>query len=248
MTEAPTMFWSGETLSERLETLIDPFLPERVDCAAYTLAVGPEVYVSPSDQSADPSTVTVRRLDAGEAFTIPPGQFAFLLTEEIVSVPSDALAFISIRARTKFQGLVNVSGFHVDPGYRGQLTFAVFNAGPVPIHLKRGKPIFLIWYASLDRETEFKKDGTVHEGINPELVTGVAGELQSFASLSKKVSDVDKALGHRIHALEREQTYYRVIGAVALAFVIALTVSWLKEGLALQTSSTPAAISEPDRQ
>jgi predicted acylesterase/phospholipase RssA len=25
--------------------------------------------------------------------------------------------------------LVNVSGFHVDPGYRGQLTFAVFNAG-----------------------------------------------------------------------------------------------------------------------
>ena len=235
MTKPAAMFWSGETLSERLKPLIEPFAPGRVDCAAYTLAVGPEVYVSPNDQTADPTTVTVRKLTEGEAFTIPPGQFAFLLTEEIVSVPADALAFISIRAKTKFRGLVNVSGFHVDPGYRGQLTFAVFNAGPVPIHLKRGQPIFLIWYASLDRETAFKKDGTVHKGIDPELVTAVAGELQSFAGLSKRVKDVDKSLGDRIHAIEREQTYYRIIGAIAVALVVALSVSWLKDVVSLRS-------------
>ena len=230
MTEPPAMFWSGETLSERLDTLIAPFEPERIDCAAYTLAIGPEVYVSPSDQTVDPTTVTIRKLGDGEAFTILPGQFAFVLTEEIVSVPADALAFISIRAKTKFRGLVNVSGFHVDPGYRGQLTFAVFNAGPVPVHLKRGQSIFLIWFASLDRETAYKKDDTIHKGIDPELVTGVAGELQSFASLSKKITEVDTALAGRVHALEKEQTYYRVIGAIAVAFVIALTVNWLKDG------------------
>ena len=164
MTEPPAMFWSGETLSERLNTLIAPFEPKRIDCAAYTLAVGPEVYVSPSDQTVDPATVTIRKLGDGEAFTIPPGQFAFVLTEEVVSVPADALAFISIRAKTKFRGLVNVSGFHVDPGYRGQLTFAVFNAGPVPVHLKRGQAIFLIWFASLDRETACKKDDPHSQG------------------------------------------------------------------------------------
>lgn len=232
MTNTDAMFWSGETLSERLAPLIDPFEPERVDCAAYTLSVGPEVYVSPNNQTADPTTVTVRKLDQGEAFTIPPGQFAFLLTEEIVAVPSNALAFISIRAKTKFRGLVNVSGFHVDPGYRGQLTFAVFNAGPVPIHLKRGHPIFLIWYASLDRETAFKKDGRVHMGIDPEWISGIAGELQSFTSLSTKIKDVDKALDDRIHAVEKEQTYYRVIGTIALALVIGLTVYWLKDVVA----------------
>src|SRR5580704_2945342 len=181
MTKLPAMFWSGETLGERLNTLIHPFSPGRVDCAAYTLAIGPEVYVSPNDQTADPTTLTIRKLSDGEAFTIPSGQFAFLLTEETVSVPADAFAFISIRAKTKFRGLVNVSGFHVDPGYRGQLTFAVFNAGPVPIHLKRGQPIFLIWYASLDRATAVRKDGAVHLGIDPELITSIAGELQSFA-------------------------------------------------------------------
>jgi dCTP deaminase len=245
MSPTSAMFWSGETLSKRLKPLIQPFAPGRVDCAAYTLSIGPEVYVSPNDQSADPTTVTVRKLVEGEAFTIPPGQFAFLLTEEIVSVPADALALISIRAKTKFRGLVNVSGFHVDPGYRGQLTFAVFNAGPVPIHLKRGQPIFLIWYASLDCESAFKKSGPVQMGIDPELITAVAGELQSFAGLSKKIKDVDKALGDRVHAIEKEQTYYRAIGAFALALVIALTVNWLKDGYSSRPSPPPPAAVAP---
>ena len=148
-------------------------------------------------------------------------------TEEVVSVPADALAFISIRAKIKFRGLVNVSGFHVDPGYRGQLTFSVFNAGPVPVHLKRGQQIFLIWYASLDCETALKKEGTIHKGIDPQVVTAIAGELQSFASVSKKIVDVDKALGDRVHALEREQTKYHVIGAVSLTLLIALTIKWI---------------------
>ena len=239
------MFWSGETLSARLAGLIEPFAPERVDCAAYTLSVGPEVYVSPNDQAADPTTVTVRKLAPGDAFTIPPGQFAFLLTEEVVAVPADALAFISIRARTKFRGLVNVSGFHVDPGYRGQLTFAVFNAGPAPIHLKRGQPIFLIWYASLDRESSFKKDGYVHMGIDAELITGIAGDLQSLAGLSKKMKDQDKALSDRVHAIEKEQTYYRVIAAIALAVVIALAVSWLRDAFPSRSSPPPHAATTP---
>jgi dCTP deaminase len=243
-------FWSGETLAERLPDLIEPYSPNRIDCAAYTLAVGPEAYVSPNDQTADPTTVTVRKLADDQAFTIPPGQFAFLLTEEVVSVPADAIAFISIRAKTKFRGLVNVSGFHVDPGYRGQLTFAVFNAGPVPVHVRRGQPIFLIWYARLDRETAFKKDGQIHKGIDIVTVTSVAGELQSFAGLSKKLKDQDKSLGNRIHAIEREQTYYRVIGALVLAIVVAFSVSWVKDTFAQKQQRDPpsAAMAAPTKR
>ena len=43
MTKKPGMFWSGETLSQRLTTLIDPFDSGQIDCAAYTLSIGPEV-------------------------------------------------------------------------------------------------------------------------------------------------------------------------------------------------------------
>jgi len=242
MTSQNASFWSGETLADRLQTLIEPFSRDRVDCAAYTLAVGPEVYVTPNDQTSDPTTVTVRKLDQGQAFTIPPGQFAFLLTEEVVAVPPDALAFISIRAKIKFRGLVNVSGFHVDPGYRGQLTFAVYNAGPVPIHLKRGQPIFLIWYAGLDRHSEFKKAGAIHKGIDTELITAVSGELQSFAGLSKRLKDVDKTLGDRIHSLEREQTYYRIVAAIILPLFVGWIGFSLKDALGAKPAPAPTSI------
>jgi dCTP deaminase len=243
------MFWSGETLIQRLPQLIEPFFAERVDCAAYTLAVGPEVYVSPNDQTADPNTVTVRKLHENEAFTIPPGQFAFLLTEEIVSVPGDALALISIRAKIKFRGLVNVSGFHVDPGYHGQLTFAVFNAGPVPIHLRRGQSIFLIWYANLDCNSSFKKNDRVKTGIDTELINSVAGELLSFAGLAKSIKDVDKSLGDRIHAIEKEQTYYRVVAGIVISvlvgLLVGLAVNWVKDHVSSKTSSSAPTTSMP---
>jgi dCTP deaminase len=48
-------------------------------------------------------------------------------------------------------GLINVSGFHVDPGFYGKLIYAVYNAGPSEIHLSRGTEMFLIWFADLDK-------------------------------------------------------------------------------------------------
>ena len=82
-------------------------------------------------------------------------------------------------------------------------------------------------------------------GIDTELITDIAGELQSFAGLSKKVKDVDEALADRIHAIEKEQTYYRVIGAVALALVVALTVNWLKDATSLRPAAQPQALTAP---
>ena len=84
-----------------------------------------------------------------------------------------------------------------------------------------------VWYASLDCETTFKRDGPIQEGIDPQVVTAIAGELQSFASLSKKIENVDKALGDRVHALEKDQIKYHVIGAVSLTLLLALTVKWI---------------------
>ena len=197
----------------------------------------------------DPQMATVRKLDRDEAFTIPPGQFAFLLTEETVSVPGNALAFISIRAKTKFRGLVNVSGFHVDPGYCGQLTFAVFNAGPVTIHLKRGEQIFLIWYASLDQETEYKKHSPTKEGIDIQLISGISGELHSFSSLSSKIMDIDKGLGERMHTIEKKQVFIQTIFYIVVTIIISTVVmqGWIKGVIEPAASHSPATtISVPN--
>lgn len=214
------MFWGTKTLAERLERdkLIQPFDSEHVDCAAYKLAIGDEVYVSPNEQEKDPTRVTVRKLGCGEPFPIPPGQFAFLLTAETVRVPMDALALISVRAKVKFRGLVNVSGFHVDPGYHGQLTFAVYNAGPVSIHLRQGARIFLIWYANLDAGGD-GKEGVKAPGLDMDVIAGIAGQVPSYAGLAKRIDDV----GERVHGVEKRQ---QVIQAL-LALVAGGVITWL---------------------
>src|SRR6516225_6237147 len=142
-------FWSSQTLKTRMqaEQLVEPYDENRVVHCAYEMGVGAEAFVTsnPSDKTQVPT---------GAKIVIPPGQFGLLVTRETVHIPTNAIAFISIRAGIKFQGLVNVSGFHVDPGYRGQLKFAVYNAGSRTIVLDQDQRVFMIWFADLDHTDE----------------------------------------------------------------------------------------------
>ena len=189
------MFWSGETIREWVPRwdAIKPFDENKIDCAAYTLTMGSEVYVTPDYQVSRLSTHTKRNLVEGEHFIIPPGQFAFLLTEETVRIPPDVLGFISLRSTYKFRGLINVSGFHVDPGFYGKLIYAVYNAGPSPVHLARGDALFLIWFADLDRLAhKYTRDEPPQTTISPRMITDVGGEILTLQSLSKKIGDLEK--------------------------------------------------------
>ncbi len=226
-------FWSGETLEQRLPSLIEPFIAGQIDCAAYTLRVGPEAYVSPSN-SKEAATRTRSTLQQRDDILIPPGQFAFLLTEERVRVPADAIAFISMKARIKFRGLVNVSGFHVDPGYQGRLVFSVFNAGPVTVHLARGDDCFLIWYADLDRESTKIKKGGSFDGISSELISSISGEMQSLTSLSKRISKV-----------ERAHQGFLVSASVAITLAGAVLVRGCVSAAPSQTSATSTRETAP---
>jgi len=227
-------FWRGETLNERLSSLVDPFDADAIDCAAYTLRVGGEVYVSPDRQVGDPSRHTKQRLEPGQGFVIPPGQFAFLLTAETVTMPDNAIAFISIKARLKFNGLINISGFHVDPGYRGKLLFSVLNAGPKPLHLIEGQPLFLIWFADLDGVTEMKKHGPGFDGIEPQLLNGISGEIRSLQSLSDEQRALEKRLDERLNAQATQVSNLRILVTIFVSLLgatIVGLVGWSLRGL-----------------
>ena len=216
-------FWSGPTIQQRLSTVIESPDPECVDGAAYMLKVGSEYYVTPTDKSTDPKSRTLQTLGAREAFAIPPGQFAYVMTEEIVTIPTNVLAFISIRARVKWKGLVNVSGFHVDPGYRGRLTFSVFNAGPAPIHLRQNDPTFLIWFADRDQDArEFAKHATApitHMDVT--VLNHVAGELHSLEGLAEKLRTTDRELREKINEIQRANAIMYVAAGLVIAIGLA---------------------------
>lgn len=236
------MFWGSSRLEAELPALITDYAAARIDRASYRLRVGPEVYVSPTGEPADPRNKPKTQLTTGQGFTVPAGQFGFILTEETVKVPTTAIAFISMRASYKFQGLVNVSGFHVDPNYEGRLIFSVFNAGPGPVHLSQGEECFLIFYADLDGS----KEVDVKKGYNsiPSLLTGpIAGGLQSFAGLLSKINESDKKLNDRINALEREQAVLK--WAIALAVGALISVGLRDCSFNRQGDQSKAVVSVP---
>jgi len=90
-------FWNTDRIKKECEAhkLIEPFRKERVLRCAYELGVGPEAYITSI-------TGNDTLLPPGETIVIPPGQFGLLTTHEVVYVPASAIAFISIRAKTKF--------------------------------------------------------------------------------------------------------------------------------------------------
>jgi dCTP deaminase len=185
-------FWSSQTLMSNLPSLIEPFNAEQIQSASYELCLGEEVYIS-----ALPNTPLRERkkilLTEKETVPIPPGQFAFLITSEIVKVPNNALAFISMKFKFKSHGLINVSGFHVDPGYSGKLIFAVYNAGPLNFHVGRGERIFSIWYADLDQDDENPRKKIGYDSIPTELINS-PDLVSSLPYLVTRLDDLEKKI------------------------------------------------------
>jgi len=83
--------------------------------------------------------------------TINSGEFALLTTYEIIHVPKDLIGFISMRFSKKSGGLINISGFHVDPGYNGIIIFSVYNAGPKPLTLEFKDDVFMITFSRISK-------------------------------------------------------------------------------------------------
>ncbi len=221
-------FWSSERLIERgqQEKLISPFLRERVRHGAYELSLGMEVFVT--SRPGGPKL----RLQTSEHVNIPPGQFALLHTAEVIRVPADAIGLISIKAGVKLKGLVNISGFHVDPGYQGQLVFSVHNAGGHPVRLSCSEPVFLIWFCNLTDTTRDLYNGTHRDqcGLSAKVVTEIDGEIVAPQVLLERVKELERTLAEKVKELEQTTGFHDkliwgtlvavIVGVIAAVFVL----------------------------
>ena len=223
-------FWGGSKLlaDGQAMGIVEPFYRERIDGSAYELTLGAEAYVTPS-HGDDLRKNGKEKLDApeveevggkhlakgGGTIKIPAGQFAFLLTEEIISLPVNVMGFISLKSKPKFRGLINVSGFHVDPGFKGRLIYSVFNAGPSLIHLARGDRLFLLWIADLagTKLEDYAKKAPGYVDIPSSIITDVSRERHSLQALSEKVD----ALSENVRLIKFIAA--GLISAVALVFI-----------------------------
>lgn len=216
-------FWSSQTLEARLPNLIEPFDKKQIESASYELRLGEEVYISPLPDTPEGDQRKVI-LKKGETASIPPGQFAFLITSEKISIPIDAIAFISMKFKPKAKGLINVSGFHVDPGYKGRLIFAVYNAGPLNFQVEYGEQLFAIWFADLDA---VDKRARTKEGFSsiPTDILNVPALVSSLPYLVKRLDEMEK----KVEKYSVQQAFLLGLGIAIFTALVPFIPSLVKQ-------------------
>jgi dCTP deaminase len=222
-------FWSNQKLTQRIpsEGIIAPYDADSVKYCAYELKLGDAVFLT----GATGKTVPIK---AGEQIIIPPGQFALLITKEVVKLPANALALISIKASIKFLGLVNVSGFHVDPGFNGRLKFSVYNAGTREINLTSDRACFLIFFADLEPPAAPLYSGG-HQGqreITSADAMGLQGQPASVAVLDERLKKIELQI----------EIWTRVVQAFVVAITLLLLGLWVKSCGSRESDSSKTGV------
>ncbi len=155
--------------------------------ASIDLALGEDVFITPNE--------TPSKLLENEIINIEPGQFAALITEERLFIPEDYLGFITIRFKYKSKGLVNISGFHVDPGFKGRLVFSAYNIGPSVISLRRKEKIFSLFLAKIEKGAKYEGDFLNETGIPIHIVESLASAKgPSIHELDGRVKDQESRI------------------------------------------------------
>lgn len=180
-------FLTDTELKEQMARLLPDttFDKERASGASYDLTLGQEVYISGREY---PDLLS----DTNPFVSLPRGQFALLMTKEYVTMPEDHFGLISIKFWKKAQGLINISGFHVDPGFEGNIVFSVFNAGPSDVLLEHGEPMFMIFFYKLQHPAK-RYEGKMQrqKRLPTDLVTSLKGTAASLSDVDKRVGRLE---------------------------------------------------------
>lgn len=199
---------------------------------SYDLRLGEDSYIT-SDEYPN------KLNEINPYLIIKPGDFALLITYESINLDNNTMAFISVRFKYKKQGLINISGFHVDPNYNDKIIFSVYNAGPSDIILKYKESVFMIFfqtlennfsgiekcenkYCNIEKINEKCKKGVArsegHKGIPISYISEIKGQSVSLAENRQKIDIMEKQL----------KIYAGLVGSVIIALlsiIVALIIA-----------------------
>lgn len=114
----------------------------------------------------DASRVTPAGYDLGltKSITLNPGHQKLVATYERIELPPNLVGLLHLRSSFAREGLI-ASLALVDPGFRGQLTISLINAGKTSVKIARGEPLLQLTLIELTSDAEKPYVGRYQESL-----------------------------------------------------------------------------------
>ena len=160
---------------------IRPYIKDNLRGSSYDLTIGDEFYVG---QDFSGTKLSTEKLETAQAFWIPPHAVCFILSAEILELPNDISAKISLRMSYIYAGLVLTSQPPFDPGYKGRAIVMLHNLSSEPVSMRRGARVATIEFVKLTSETTMSKVHREVKSIAEQLERPLTSSLSDIASRS----------------------------------------------------------------
>lgn len=94
-----------------------------------------------------------------DRYILYPGEFVLGTTAETIKISNDLTAFVEGRSSIGRLGLFVQNAGWVDPGFEGEITLELYNAGKQAIELEAGTRVAQLVFAKMDQEAEHPYKG-----------------------------------------------------------------------------------------
>lgn len=127
---------------------------------------------------------------------IAPGAYAGVISMEKVTLPKNVFATLGAKRKFSYDGLVLLSGSHVDPGYSGHLLFGIFNGSPKRRFLRRLEKIVSLTFMMTGKAPArvASADPYLSRGDFPPDFLKSLGEMEvlPYVELNRRISELEK--------------------------------------------------------
>lgn len=182
-----------------------------LEACAIKLRVGRILQMSPGEPAL------ARMLEHNSA-SLKQGEMTFVLTEEVITLPSDIGAFMfSKSGGISERGILITNTGHVDPGYKGKLRFAVINMGNDLFTIRTGDYLVKIIFFKLGRPCD-PDWGHMHSPLSEPTekdLRPLGREFAAFAERSREIAK--KIVDERFFSVG----YFTLFGSTAASIVVA---------------------------
>jgi len=183
---------------------IEPFLPEALQPASYDFHIGAEAVSTSLKKKVD--------LKKDGFFTLTAGDFAFVITDEVIELDDQHTGRIGLRSAFSRKGISATTGPQIDPGYRGRLIVGLMNLTPTPVTLTHKEKLLTVEFHRLEEPVETGYSGdyqgkmklgadeiaivTEKDGLAlPEMMKMLGSLSQNVARLGEEMKTFKWAVG-----------------------------------------------------